>query len=178
MDFTLETGGAVLARTPGVLQALLGGLPDELAYANYGPGTWSPHEVVGHLIHGEKTDWIPRARLILEKGDAVAFEPFDRDGHRSLCREQQLPELLDLFASFRQANLAELRSMPLTKESLARPGRHPALGAVNLGQLLAAWVVHDLNHVAQVCKALAFQYRPEVGSWEAYLSILAPPAPR
>jgi hypothetical protein len=161
-----------------VLRALLEGLPDELARANYGPGTWSPHEVVGHLIHGEQTDWVPRARLILEQGDAVAFEPFDRGGHAALCREKTTGELLDLFASLREANLAALRAMPLTPANLAKRGRHPALGPVTLAEMLATWVVHDLNHVAQVCKGLAYQHRQEVGPWQVYLSILAPPNPR
>src|SRR5947209_17935673 len=114
MDFDLDGTGQVLARTPQVLRALLEGLPDELVRADYGPRTWSPHEVLGHLIHGEKTDWMPRARLILQAGDAVPFEPFDRNGHASLCREKAPAELLDLFESFRAANLAELRSMALT----------------------------------------------------------------
>lgn len=178
MEFDLETTGEILSRTPGVLHALLAGLPDAMTHANYGPGIWSPHEVVGHLIHGEKTDWMPRARLILEQGDAVPFEPFDRQGHQSLCREKTLGQLLEQLAALRQANLAELRAMPLTRENLSRRGRHPALGAVTLAELLATWVVHDLNHIAQICKALAYQHRREVGPWEAYLSILAPPAPR
>jgi hypothetical protein len=178
MEFSVDGSGKILAQTPAVLRALLGALPDSLVYANYGPGTWSPHEVVGHLIHGDKTDWIPRARWILERGEAAPFEPFDRDGHRSLCREKTVEELLDLFASVRESSLAELRSLPLTPENLSRRGRHPALGIVTLSQLLATWVVHDLNHISQICKALAFQHRQEVGPWEAYLSILAPPAPR
>jgi hypothetical protein len=178
MEFNLETSGKVLARTPDVLQTLLAGLPPALADANYGPGTWSPHEIVGHLLHGEQTDWMPRARLILEQGESVAFAPFDREGHRPLCREKTLAELLDLFAALRAANLVELRSLPLTPDNLSRRGRHPALGSVTLAELLATWVVHDLNHIAQICKALAFQHRREVGPWEAYLSILAAPAPR
>jgi hypothetical protein len=178
MEFNLETSGKILARTPGVLRTLLSELPESLACANYGPGTWSPHEVVGHLVHGEKTDWMPRARLIMEQGEAVAFEPFDRAGHRPLCREKTLAELLDLFAALREANLNELRSLTLTPDNLSRRGRHPALGPVTLAELLASWVVHDLNHSAQICKGLAFQHRREVGPWEAYLSILAPPSPR
>jgi hypothetical protein len=178
MDFDFQGSGKILARTPLLLRTLLEGLPDSLAQANYGEGTWSPHEVVGHLIHGERTDWMPRVRLILQRGDAVAFEPFDRGGHAALCREKTLGELLSLFASLREANLAELRGLSLSPADLARRGRHPALGLVTLAQLLATWVVHDLNHVAQICKALAFQHRPEVGPWEAYLSILAPPSPR
>jgi hypothetical protein len=178
MEFQIDGTGQMLARTPRVLRTLAEGLPDGLMLANYGPGTWSPHEVIGHLIHGEKTDWMPRARLILEVGDAIAFEPFDRDGHIALCREKTTAELLDLFESLRMANLAELRSMPLKQADLARRGLHPALGPVTLSQLLATWVVHDLNHIAQVCKGIAYQHRIEVGPWEAYLSILAPPSPR
>jgi hypothetical protein len=178
MQFNLDNSVVILSRTPQVLRTLLAGLPDALLYSNYGEGTWSPHEVVGHLIHGEKTDWIPRARLIMKKGDAVAFEPFDRNGHAALCREKKIGELLDLFASLRAENLTALRSLSLTPGDLGRRGRHPALGAVTLSQLLAAWVVHDLNHIAQICKAIAFQHQHAVGPWEAYLSILAPPAPR
>jgi hypothetical protein len=178
MDFDLDGTGQILARTPDVLRTLLAGLPDALAHANYGAGTWSPHEVVGHLIHGEKTDWIPRARMILEAGETATFEPFDRNGHSALCRAHTTGELLDMFEALRKENLVELRSMSLTPADLARRGRHPALGPVTLAQLLAAWVVHDLNHIAQVSKGLAFQHRREVGPWEAYLSILAPPAPR
>jgi hypothetical protein len=178
MDFNLERDGKILARTPRVLRALLEGLPDDLIRADYGPGTWSPHEVLGHLIHGEKTDWVPRARHIFEHGDAVPFEPFDRGGHKALCREKSPAELLDLFAAAREESLAALRAMPLTPANLARRGLHPALGPVTLGQMLATWVVHDHNHVAQICKGLAYQYRQDVGPWEAYLSILAPPNPR
>lgn len=178
MPFCIEEGGQILARTPDVVRSLLEGSPDELVHANYGTGTWSPHEVVGHLIHGELTDWMPRVRAIMRHGEAVAFEPFDRAGHQSLCEERSLAELLDYFASLREGNLTELRSMALSPSALSRRGLHPALGPVTLGQLLATWVVHDLNHIAQICKALAFQYRAEVGPWEAYLSILAPPAPR
>jgi hypothetical protein len=178
MNFDLDGAQRTLARTPLVLRTLLEGLPDELVRANYGPGTWSPHEVVGHLIHGEKTDWVPRARHILQFGEAVPFEPFDRNGHAAMCREKTPAELLALFESVRAASLAELRSMSLTPADLARRGRHPELGPATLSQLLATWAVHDLNHIAQVCKGLAFQRRKEVGPWEAYLSILAPPAPR
>jgi hypothetical protein len=178
MQFNLDGTGKVLAITPRVLRALLEALPEGLLRANYGPETWSPHEVLGHLIHGEQTDWIPRARVILQSGEAVPFEPFDRTGHLTLCQEKTTAELLDLFDSLRGANLAVLRSLALTPADLARQGRHPALGQVTLSHLLATWVVHDLNHIAQVCKALAFQHQGEVGPWEAYLSILARPSPR
>jgi hypothetical protein len=178
MEFKLDGTGQILARTPQVLRTLVEGLPDGLVRADYGPETWSPHQVVGHLIHGEKTDWMPRARLILEAGETVAFEPFDRDGHIALCREKTTAELLDLFETLRMANLADLRSMPLKQADLTRRGLHPALGSVTLSQLLATWVVHDLNHIAQICKGIAYQHRTEVGPWEGYLSILAPPSPR
>jgi hypothetical protein len=178
MSFDLDVIQDILARTPRTLRTLLQGLPDGLARANYGPNTWSPHEVIGHLIHGEKTDWIPRTKLILQTGDTAAFEPFDRKGHTGLCREKTTADLLDLFESLRNANLGELRSMSLKPADFARPGRHPALGPVTLGQLLASWPVHDFNHIAQVCKGLAFQYAQEVGPWKEYLSILAPPSPR
>jgi uncharacterized damage-inducible protein DinB len=178
MEFSLEGSGQILARTPRLLRTLLGGLPDNLVHANYGPGTWSVHEVVGHLIHSELTDWMPRTRLIMEQGEAVTFEAFDRAGHTTLCREKTLGELLDRFATLRDANLAELRSLALTPTDLARRGRHPAFGPVTLSQLLTTWVAHDLNHIAQICKALAFQHLHDVGPWKAYLSILAPPSPR
>jgi hypothetical protein len=178
LEFDIEETGKILARTPRLLRTMLEGLPADLLKANYGEGTWSPHEVVGHLIHGEKTDWMPRARLILEQGDAIAFEPFDRNGHSALCREKTTMELLALFESSRDQNLAELRSVSLAPADMARRGRHPALGSVTLSQLLATWVVHDLNHIAQICKGIAYQHKEDVGPWEAYLSILAPPSPR
>jgi hypothetical protein len=178
MNFSLDTSGQILARTPRVLRVLLEDLPTELVHSNYGPETWSPHEVIGHLIHGEKTDWMSRARMILEQGDTKTFEPFDRNGHAAICRAKTTAELLDLFESLRTANIAELRDMSLTTATMNRRGRHPALGQVSLSQLLATWVVHDLNHIAQICKGMAYQHKQEVGPWEAYLSILAPPAPR
>lgn len=178
MKYSIDESIAILSRTPQVIRALLTKLPEAWWYTNYGPGTWSPHEVVGHLIHGERTDWVPRARHFLEHGEAPPFEPFDRNGHVALCREKKLPELLDLFGKLREENLATLRALPLTPENLAKRGTHPALGSVTLAQLLATWTVHDLNHIAQICKALAYQYKAETGPWEAYLSILAPPSPR
>lgn len=168
----------ILSRTPRVLRVLLDELPAYWLTSNYGEGTWSPHQVLGHLIWGENTDWIPRARLILTHGESRPFEPFDRAGHDALCREKSTPELLDLFDAARAASLQSLREMALTPADLDRRGLHPAFGPVTLGQLLATWVVHDLNHTAQICKAMAHQNRPAVGPWEAYLSILSPPAPR
>ena len=169
---------SILTRTPEVLRALLTDLDPALAERNYGPDTWSAKEIVAHLIHAERTDWIPRARHIFEHGDTTPFPPFDRDGHAPLVRAPTLAELLDLFARERAAGLRDLEAMNLTAADLARPGRHPALGSVTLGNLLATWAVHDLNHIAQISKAIAYQFKPAVGPWEQYLSVLAPPNPR
>ncbi len=178
MKYNIERSIAILERTPTVLRALLGGLPDAWTGQTYGPQTWTAKQVVGHFIWGERTDWMPRVRHILEHGAEAAFEPFDREGHRALCEESALGELLRIFAEERMANLVALRALHLTPEDLARVGCHPALGPVTLSQLLATWTVHDLHHIGHICKAMACQYRGEVGPWEAYLSILAPSQPR
>jgi hypothetical protein len=169
---------SILRRTPVVLRSLLADLDPVLTDAPYGPNTWPAREVVAHLIFGERTDWIPRVRFILAHGDARAFDPFDREGHKNLLAHHSLAELLDLFERERSAGLDALAELKLTEADLARTGHHPALGTVTLGQLLATWVVHDLNHISQISKVLAYQYREEVGAWQAYLSILAPPNPR
>jgi hypothetical protein len=177
MTGTIAEVRPILERTPGVLRAMLGGADAALAERPYGPGTWSAKEVVAHLVFAERTDWLPRARHILSCGDARPFEPFDRAGHAPLMG-RALPELLDLFERERAAGLEALDALALTPADLGRAGLHPALGPVTLGQLLATWAVHDLNHVSQVAKAMAHQLRGAVGPWEAYLSVLAPPAPR
>lgn len=176
MRFDLADAVAILESTPHTLHALLAAAPSGLTHAPYGPSTWSAAEVVAHLIFGERTDWMPRLRLILA-GSTDPFPPFDRAGHAPLLRHA-LPELLDLFKRERAASLADLHELHLTDADLDRQGVHPAFGPVTARQLLATWVVHDLNHIAQCCKAMAFQYRTQVGPWEAYLSILAPPNPR
>jgi hypothetical protein len=163
----------VLERTPGTLRSLLGGLPDAWTLADEGPDTFSPHDVVGHLIHGEKTDWVPRLRLILEHGASKPFEPFDRFGFGAYATGLPIDALLDDFAQLRAENLEILRGLRLTEGQLALQGRHPALGAVTLGQLIATWVVHDLNHVAQAVRVMAKQYRDEVGPWTEFLGILS-----
>ncbi len=178
MRLQLESSIAILQRTPEVIRHLLQDLSDDWTQADYGPNTWSAHQIVGHLIRGDRTDWMPRARHILERQDQTPFEPFDRAGHEALCGQHTLAELLDEFAGLRDQNLADLRALNLTAEQRSLPGCHPALGSVTLSQLLATWTVHDLNHIAQICKALAYQYQDTVGPWEAYLSILAPPNPR
>lgn len=178
MLVSLDIIRPILDRTPATLRTLLAGLDEAWTHRPYGPGTWSAHEVVAHLIFGERTDWIPRARHILAHGDARPVDPFDRAGHADLARDHSTADLLDLFERERAASLAALDAMRLTPADLARPGRHPALGRVTLGNLLATWAVHDLNHVAQACKAMAWQRQQDVGPWEKYLSILAPPNPR
>lgn len=177
MSVDLREVMAVLERTPRVLRTLMTGAPADLIDRPYGPDTWTAREVVAHLIFGEQTDWLPRLTHILAQGEAEPFCSFDRAGHKPLLR-LSLEELLESFESHRRESLGSLRALNLGAAELARTGRHPALGRVTVANLLATWVVHDLNHIAQVCKAMAFQLKSEVGPWEQYLSILAPPAPR
>lgn len=172
MEFSLDLGLAVLTRTPGTLQSLLGGLPSAWTGGHEGPDTWSPCDVVGHLIHGEETDWIPRATIILTDGESRPFEPFDRFAQGRRFADWSLERLLDRFAELRVGSLATLRGWRLTREQLALRGRHPDLGPVTLSQLLASWVVHDLGHVAQVSRVMAKQYTAAVGPWKAYLPVL------
>jgi uncharacterized damage-inducible protein DinB len=172
MDFRLDHAKEVLGRTPATLNALLRGLPDEWVVPNEGPDSWSPFDVVGHMIHGEKTDWIPRARVILEHGDGRAFEPFDRFAMFEESRGRSLGELLSAFERLRAESLRELEGMRLTPELLAKRGAHPELGVVTLGQLLSTWVVHDLGHVGQIVRVMAKQYGEAVGPWRDYLPVL------
>ena len=169
MQFDLEKSIAVLERTPAVLRALLAGLANDWTAPNEGPETWSPFDVVGHLIDGEETDWLVRARIILARGDTRRFEPFDRSRHRQLNRHRSLEELLARFESLRRTNLAELRAMHVGPAQLALTGEHPDFGPVTLKHLLAAWVVHDLGHLAQIARVMAKQYGQEVGPWVPYL---------
>ena len=139
---------------------------------NEGQDTWTVFDVIGHLIHGERTDWMPRAKMILQFGDSRAFEPFDRLGHVQESRGKSLEQLLDEFARARSENLAELRGLNLSEETLERRGRHPALGVVTLSQLLATWATHDLTHLHQISRVMAYQYRDVVGPWSEYLGVL------
>lgn len=168
----------MLERTPRVLRALLSGLPDGWVLPGYGPGTWSAKEVVAHLVFCERTDWVPRMRVIVEHGRDRAFDPFDRAGHVPLLADHSLADLLEVFERERVGTLAAAEGMCKDPAAMALVGRHPALGEVTPGNLLAAWVIHDLNHVAQIGKALAYQWKPFVGPWERYLSILSAPNPR
>lgn len=174
MDFRFDEALPVLRRTPGALRALLLDLPEAWTGATEGPGTWSPYDVVGHLIHGERTDWVPRLEHMLRHGDTVPFPAFERDAMFAASRGRSLGELLDTFARLRTESLDRVAALGLTDADLARPGRHPDLGAVTMGQHLATWVAHDLDHVGQVVRVMARRYTDAVGPWRAYLGILRP----
>ena len=172
MEHHLPPTVSLLARTPAVLDALLRDLPEAWTHGDEGAGTWNALEVVGHLIHGERTDWIPRAKIILEFGETRAFDPFARDGHAREIRGKSLPQLLDEFALLRSENLDALRRLKLGRDDLERAGLHPSLGRVTLGELLATWAAHDLTHLHQISRTLAHQYRQAVGPWDRYLGVL------
>lgn len=172
MEHELQNSIALLERTPGALDALLRGLPAMWTETNEGGTTWSVTTVIAHLIHAEHENWIPRARIILESGEAQAFAPFDREGHARLSRGKSLPELLDEFARARAKSLDELRALKLTPEDLERRGRHPTFGAVTLSQLLATWAAHDLTHLHQISRVMAYQYREAVGPWIEFLGVM------
>ena len=172
VDFDLRLSIDVLERTPATLRALLQDVDPNLARGNEGPDTFSPFDNIGHLIDGEETDWMPRARIILAQGPNRRFEPYDRFRHRARNAKRTLDSLLDEFARLRAENLRELESWKLTEAQLDLPGEHPSLGPVTLRQLLSAWVVHDLGHIAQVARVMAKQYRTEVGPWVPYLPVL------
>jgi uncharacterized damage-inducible protein DinB len=168
----LEDVIAILERTPATLATLLDGLPEAWATATEGAGTWSPLDVLGHLVHGERADWIPRARHILA-GNSGPFAAFDREAQFKESSGQSVSERLATFQQLRRENLETLKGFALTREDLLRRGLHPDLGEVTLGQLLATWVVHDLDHVGQVARTMAKVYGTTVGPWSAYLSILS-----
>ncbi|HEY0171906.1 MAG TPA: DinB family protein [Pyrinomonadaceae bacterium] len=172
MRFNLEHATDLLSRTPAVIRTMLGDLPAEWLSGNEGEQTWSPFDVVGHLIHGERTDWIPRVRLILRDAEPEPFEPFDRFAQFEASRGKSLEELLGTFAELRSENLRALRGLNIAAGDLERRGRHPELGEVTLEELLATWVVHDLDHIAQIARTMAKQYGAAVGPWKAYLSVL------
>ena len=172
MNFDIDAGIAVLERTPRALHAMLDGLPSDWTEATEGPDTWSPYVIVGHLIHGERTDWIPRAQTILAQGAERRFTPYDRFAQFRESQGKSLAMLLEEFARLRAANLDTLRGWHLTDAQLALEGVHPAFGAVSLRQLLATWVVHDLGHIAQTARVMAKQYRDAIGPWREYLPIV------
>jgi DinB superfamily len=172
MEHHLPNTMALLTRTPAALNALLRDLPETWTLRNEGENTWSAFDVVGHLIHGERTDWMPRARMMLQLGETKAFEPFDRWGQERESEGKSLGQLLDEFARARSESLDQLRALNLRQEDLARRGRHPALGVVTLSELLATWAAHDLTHLHQISRIMAYQYREAVGPWSAYLGVL------
>jgi hypothetical protein len=168
LDYTI----GLLARTPATLDALLRDLPDTWVLSNEGERSWNAFEVVGHLIHGEKTDWMPRARIILEFGESRTFEPFDRLAQERDSAGKSLGELLDEFARVRAVNLDDLRAMKLTDNDFRKRGVHPVFGSVTLSQLLATWVAHDLTHLHQISRVMAHQYRDAVGPWTKFLGVM------
>jgi len=172
MEFQLDQAKEILSRTPATLNALLSDLPNDWVLSNEGPETWSPYDVVGHLIEGEETDWIPRARIILEQGEARPFDKFDRVAMFEKSEGKSLLELLAQFEKLRGESLRQLDDLKLTPELLQKQGTHPALGVVTLSQLLSAWVVHDLGHIRQIVRVMAKQYRDAIGPWTEYLTIV------
>jgi hypothetical protein len=172
MEHNIEHTISLLTYTPAALNALLRDLPETWTLRNEGDNTWSAFDVVGHLLHAERTDWLVRARIVLKSGDTQTFAPFDRWGHIPESQGKSLGELLDEFARVRSENLAELRAWNLQQKDLDLCGRHPALGVVTLSELLAAWAAHDLTHLHQISRVMAHQYRNAVGPWREYLGVL------
>lgn len=172
MEHNMNHTIALLSRTPAALNTLLRDLPETWTSRNEGENTWSVFDVVGHLIHAERTDWMPRAKFILQFGETRKFEPFDRWAQVRESEGKSLGQLLDEFACLRRESMVELRKLNLRKEDLLLRGRHPALGVVTLLELLATWAAHDLNHLHQISRIMAHQYREAVGPWSAYLGVL------
>ncbi len=172
MEFKIQDAIRTLAQTPATIREMFKGLPEEWITRNEGPDTWSPYDVLGHLIHGERTDWIARARIILEYGLLKPFDPFDRNAQFVESRGKSVVELMDTFGELRRENIRVLQEMKLSPSDLDKQGMHPALGVVTLRQLLATWVVHDMDHIAQISRVAGKQYAGEVGPWQAYLGIL------
>ena len=172
MKHDLQQTIALLARTPAALDALVRDLPEEWTSRNEGEKTWSVFDVIGHLIHGERTDWIPRAKMVLQFGESRPFERFDRWAQERESRGKSLGQLLDEFARMRAENLDQLRGMNLRQEDLEKRGNHPALGVVTLSQLIATWAAHDLTHLHQISRIMAHQYREAVGPWTKYLGVM------
>ena len=172
MEHNLPLTISLLTRTPAALNALLRDLPESWTLRNECENTWSAFDVAGHLIHAERTDWMPRVKMVLQFGETQPFASFDRGGHAREIQGKSLAQLLDEFARLRSENLGELRALNLRQEDLDRRGRHPSFGAVTLSQLLATWAAHDLTHLHQISRVMAHQYREAVGPWSAYLGVL------
>ncbi|GAA4272939.1 DinB family protein [Aquimarina gracilis] len=172
MVFDINKSIEILQRTPLILESLLQGISKEWVENNEGENTWSAYDIVGHLIHGEKTDWIPRAKVILSKAENKTFDPFDRFAQMNKDQERTIEELLKEFKEIRSKNIEELKSFQINETKLSKKGIHPELGEVNLKELLSTWVVHDLGHISQISRVMAKQFKSEVGPWSAYLGIL------
>lgn len=172
MTFSIDKSIEILGRTPAVLESLLIGISEDWIFNNEGDDTWSPYDIVGHLIHGEDTDWIPRAKIILSELEDKTFVPFDRFAQQNNGQMKSLEELLNIFKTKRAYNLKELNAMQIDALKLSKTGIHPELGIARLKELLATWVVHDLGHLSQITRVMAKQYQSEVGPWIAYLGIL------
>jgi hypothetical protein len=173
MKYSKERSYEILERTPVVMRTLLAGLHDDWVMSNEGPETFSPYDVIGHLIHGEKTDWVTRSKIILEFGLSKPFTPWDRFAQYEESKGKTLEQLLDEFERVRKENMEWFRSLQLTETDLEKKGMHPALGEVSLRHLLSTWVVHDLTHIAQVTRVMAKQYTGEMGPWPAFFRILS-----
>jgi len=173
MKFDITQTVNILGRTPTALSALLNDAPSELVTSNEGPDTWSPFDIIGHLIHGETTDWIPRTRMILKYGESRTFEPFDRFAQHKKSKDKTISELLEEFATLRRQSVDALKEMKITKEQLSLRGTHPSLGSVTLRELLSTWVAHDLSHIAQAVRVMCRQYTDDVGPWKEFLPILS-----
>ncbi len=173
MKYSLDRSCEILERTPAVLQALLSGISDDWIMPNEGPETFSPYDVVGHLIHGEKTDWVVRAKMILEFGNSRTFERYDRFAQYEESKGKSLQQLLDEFAAIRKENMIWFKALNLTEDDLNKQGMHPVLGDVTLRNLLVTWVVHDLTHIAQITRVMAKQYKEEMGPWPEFFRILS-----
>jgi hypothetical protein len=172
MEHNLQHTMSLLDRTPAALNVLLRDLPETWTFRNEGEGTWSAFDIVGHLIHAERADWVPRVKMVLQFGETQAFETFDRWGHEREVQGKSLGDLLDEFARLRSGNMDELRALNLRPDDLQRRGRHPSLGVVTLSQLLATWAAHDLTHLHQISRVMAHQHREAVGPWGKYLGVL------
>lgn len=172
MEQNLDQTISLLARTPAVLNALLRDLPETWTHRNEGEKTWTAYDIVGHLVHGERTDWMPRAKRILEFGESRTFDPFDRVAQQQESQGKSLPQLLDEFVWLRAENLDALRAMNLSRSDFERHGKHPALGVVTMSELLATWAAHDLTHLHQITRVMAYQYRETVGPWSTYLGVM------
>jgi len=172
MTFNIQEAISLLEKTPVTLQSMLDGLSTQWTNANEGEDSWSAYDVVGHLVHGEQTDWMPRLEKVLAEGPIKTFDPYDRFAQLKASKGKSIEQLLATFALLRKENLKNLRAKNLTEDHLTKPAIHPSLGKIELKQMLSAWVVHDLGHIVQIARVLAKQYKDEIGPWTQYLTVV------